>query len=194
MRSIPLPCRQGQDGVTCRDAISRKRGRKRRRSTNPSKNLRRIRSPTRIPTPRRLPDNRGIRRRPIRRPNFRRTRFPEPKSGLRDRDRCCFRFGRSRATSRLSIRNPAPDFPTSARTIAERSAGSTSWAKPRVLFLPDSRSPRRMRKREIIGEIIAEVSHPGRNRPRPKDMLLSVASDKQGEAHVRKQLQELIAP
>ena len=51
-----------------------------------------------------------------------------------------------------------------------------------------------MRKREISGEIIAEVSYPRRDRPRPKDMMLGITSDEQGEANVRKQLQELIAP
>ena len=51
-----------------------------------------------------------------------------------------------------------------------------------------------MRKREIFGEIIAKVPHPRRNCPRPKDMLLSKASDEQSEAHGRKRLQKLIAP
>jgi hypothetical protein len=51
-----------------------------------------------------------------------------------------------------------------------------------------------MRKREIVGEIIAKIFYARHDRPWPKDMLLSITSDQQREAHVRQQLQELIAP
>ena len=66
--------------------------------------------------------------------------------------------------------------------------------KPWILFLPDSRSPRRMRKRKESGKIIAKVPDTGCERGGPQHMILSVASYQQGEPHRRQQLQELIAP
>lgn len=67
-------------------------------------------------------------------------------------------------------------------------------SEPRVPFFPESRSPRRMWKHKIIGEIIPEISHPLSDRSRPKHMLLGIAADQQGEAYSGQQFQELSAP
>src|SRR3546814_2724567 len=63
--------------------------------------------------------------------------------------------------------------------------------EPRMFSRPDSRAPRRMRERKMLGEIGGEVADPLGERAGAEHMILGIASDQRSEEHTS-ELQSLM--